>query len=323
MAEPFDEETPRRKIWGVSPNAFFLGIVSFLTDVSSEMIFTLVPLLLFNVLGAATVVVGLIGGLSESIDALFRMFSGWFSDRIGKRKSLAVAGYTISTVAKPFMYLASTWGMVLGVRFGDRVGKGIRTAPRDALVAQFGPEGLLAHEWASGVDERPLVPRAKPAVLEEERCCETAVDTLDGLVALVSDLLDRLVPRLKGRNQVCRQVRLRLDFDDGGSSLAVFTLKAAGDSKGEMLGYLKRRLDGTCLPSAVTGIGLGLAGLGPSESVQGSLALHRGGEHRERARQLVRNLRLRWGSNPLKVVAPLDPVSRIPERRARLVDFEP
>jgi len=141
LAEPFDEETPRRKIWGFSPNVFFLGVVSFLTDVSSEMIFTLVPLFLCNVLGAATTVVGLIGGLSESIDALFRMFSGWFSDRIGKRKSLAVAGYTISTVAKPFMYLASTWGMVLGVRFGDRVGKGIRTSSRDALLADSAPSG--------------------------------------------------------------------------------------------------------------------------------------------------------------------------------------
>jgi MFS family permease len=141
LAEPFDKETPHRKIWGVSPNVFFLGIVSFLTDVSSEMIFALVPLFLCNVLGAATTVVGLIGGLSESIDALFRMFSGWFSDRIGKRKSLVVAGYTISTIAKPFMYLASTWGMVLGVRFGDRVGKGIRTSSRDALLADSAPPG--------------------------------------------------------------------------------------------------------------------------------------------------------------------------------------
>jgi MFS family permease len=141
LAEPCDEETPRRRIWGVSSNVFFLGIVSFLTDVSSEMIFTLVPLLLFNVLGAATLVIGLIGGLSESVDALFRMFSGWFSDRIGKRKSLAVAGYTISTIAKPFMYLASTWGVVLGVRFGDRVGKGIRTSSRDALLADSAPLG--------------------------------------------------------------------------------------------------------------------------------------------------------------------------------------
>jgi MFS family permease len=105
------------------------------------MIFTLVPLLLSNVIGATTVVIGLIGGLSESADALFRIFSGWLSDRLGKRKPLAVAGYTISTIAKPFMYLASTWGVVLGVRFGDRVGKGIRTSSRDALLADSAPPG--------------------------------------------------------------------------------------------------------------------------------------------------------------------------------------
>jgi len=135
LAKPLSEDVLRRKIWGLNPNVFFLGIVSFLTDVSSEMIFTLVPLFLSNVLGATTTIIGLVGGVSESTDALLRIFSGWFSDRIGKRKSLAVAGYSISTVAKPFMYLASTWGAVLGVRFGDRVGKGVRTSSRDALIA--------------------------------------------------------------------------------------------------------------------------------------------------------------------------------------------
>ncbi len=139
MVESSNKDTSHRKIWGVHPNVFFLGVVSFLTDVSSELIFTLVPLFLSNVLGATTTIIGLIGGLSESTDALFRIFSGWFSDRIGKRKSLAVAGYTISTIAKPFMYLASTWGAVLGVRFGDRIGKGIRTSSRDALLADSAP----------------------------------------------------------------------------------------------------------------------------------------------------------------------------------------
>ena len=130
-----------RRVRGFHPNVFFLGVVSFLTDVSSEMIFTLVPLFLSNVLGAATTIIGLVGGVSESADALSRIFSGWLSDRIGKRKLLAVAGYSISTVAKPFMYLASTWGVVLGVRFSDRVGKGIRTSPRDALLADSAPPG--------------------------------------------------------------------------------------------------------------------------------------------------------------------------------------
>ena len=123
------------KIFGLNPNVFFLGMVSLLTDVSSEMIFTLVPLFLRNVLGAPFIAVGLIGGLCESTDAIFRIFSGWLSDRVGKRKPLAVLGYSVSTVAKPFMYLVASWGGVLAVRFSDRIGKGIRTSPRDALVA--------------------------------------------------------------------------------------------------------------------------------------------------------------------------------------------
>jgi MFS family permease len=135
MSEQLTTEIPRKKIWGLHPNIFFLGLVSLLTDVSSEMIFTLVPLFVLNVLGAGAVAVGLIGGLSESIDAVFRIFSGRISDKIGKRKLLAVLGYGFSTIVKPFMYLASAWGTVLAVRFGDRVGKGIRTSPRDALVA--------------------------------------------------------------------------------------------------------------------------------------------------------------------------------------------
>ena len=101
------------------------------------MIFTLVPLFLSNVLGATTTVIGLVGGLSESTDAIFRIFGGWLSDRAGKRKSLTVLGYSISTIAKPFVYVAANWGSVLAIRFGDRVGKGIRSSPRDALVADF------------------------------------------------------------------------------------------------------------------------------------------------------------------------------------------
>jgi MFS family permease len=129
------KDANQKRIFGFSPNVFFLGIVSLLTDISSEMIFTLVPLFLSNVLGVATTIVGLVGGLSDSTDAIFRIFSGWFSDKIGKRKLLAVVGYTLSTAIKPLMYLANTWGAVLAIRFGDRVGKGIRSSPRDALVA--------------------------------------------------------------------------------------------------------------------------------------------------------------------------------------------
>ena len=130
-----DFYSSHRKIWGLHPNVFFMGVTSLLTDISSEMIFTLVPLFLTNVLGAAGAVVGLVGGLSEGADAIFRTFSGWFSDKLGKRKGLAVLGYSISTAAKPFLYLANSWGLVLAVRFTDRLGKGVRTSSRDALIA--------------------------------------------------------------------------------------------------------------------------------------------------------------------------------------------
>jgi MFS family permease len=126
---------PARKIFGLHPNIFFLGLVSLFTDISSEMIFTIMPLFIANVLGASALVVGLIGGVTESFDAVFRIFSGRLSDRIQKRKLLAVAGYGFSTFAKPFMLLVGNWGAALAVRFGDRLGKGIRSSPRDALVA--------------------------------------------------------------------------------------------------------------------------------------------------------------------------------------------
>jgi MFS family permease len=135
MTEPAKTEKSIRNIWGMHPNVFFLGVVSLLTDVSSEMIFTLVPLFVVNVLNGGAVQVGLIGGISESFDAVFRIFSGRISDRFRKRKILAIIGYGFSTLMKPFMLLAKAWGVVLAVRFGDRVGKGIRSSPRDALIA--------------------------------------------------------------------------------------------------------------------------------------------------------------------------------------------
>ncbi len=124
-----------KRIFGLNPNIFFLGLVSFLNDASSEMIFPIFSLFLLNVLHTPTTIIGLIEGAAGSIASLLRIFSGWLSDRLGKRKSLTILGYGLSTAAKPFMYIASTWGIAFGVRFADRVGKGIRTAPRDALVA--------------------------------------------------------------------------------------------------------------------------------------------------------------------------------------------
>ncbi len=116
-------------------NVWVVTATSFLTDVSSEMIFNLVPLFLANVLKAGTAVIGLIDGLAETTASLMKMYSGGLSDKLGQRKWLTVLGYGISTIAKPFLYIANAWGWVLGVRVADRFGKGIRTSPRDALVA--------------------------------------------------------------------------------------------------------------------------------------------------------------------------------------------
>ncbi|MDJ0867562.1 MAG: MFS transporter [Myxococcota bacterium] len=117
-----------RNVWAASAT-------SFLMDVSSEMVVNVLPLFLANVLGVRTVVIGLVEGLAEATASLLKVFSGSLSDRLGRRKPLAVAGYAISALAKPGFALATSWGGIAGARWADRVGKGVRTAPRDALVA--------------------------------------------------------------------------------------------------------------------------------------------------------------------------------------------
>jgi MFS family permease len=135
MAGPDPAPKEPGKLFGLHPNVFFLGLTSLFNDFSSEIIFTLLPLFLTNILGVSTIIVGLIGGISGSADSLFRVLSGWYSDKLGRRKSFAVWGYAMSNIAKPFMYIAGSWGVVTGIRFADRMGKGIRNAPRDALLA--------------------------------------------------------------------------------------------------------------------------------------------------------------------------------------------
>ena len=136
MADPTSTPNESRDVRRRLPrNVWVVTATSFLMDISSEMIMNLLPLFLFNVLGVRTAAIGAIEGVAESTASLLKMFSGWLSDKLGERKKLAVVGYAVSTVVKPFLYLVTTWGGVLAVRFGDRVGKGIRTAPRDALVA--------------------------------------------------------------------------------------------------------------------------------------------------------------------------------------------
>ena len=117
-------------------NVVALGAVSFLTDVSSEMIYPLLPLFLTTTLGASAGVLGAIEGAAETTAALLKLASGWWSDRVRRRKPLVVLGYTIAAVARPLIALAQVPAHVLATRLADRVGKGIRNAPRDALLAE-------------------------------------------------------------------------------------------------------------------------------------------------------------------------------------------
>ncbi|HLP97358.1 MAG TPA: MFS transporter [Sideroxyarcus sp.] len=119
-----------------------LGFVSLLMDVSSEMIHSLLPLFMVTVLGASALTVGVIEGIAESTALLVKVFSGVLSDYWGKRKGLAVLGYGLGALTKPMFALASGVGMVLTARFMDRVGKGIRGAPRDALLSEIAPAGI-------------------------------------------------------------------------------------------------------------------------------------------------------------------------------------
>ncbi len=128
-------EKPRTRIRDLPRNVWAVSLTSFLMDISSEMVVNILPLFLSNVLGVKTSIIGIIEGVAEATASILKVFSGWLSDKLGGRKWIAVAGYAISAVSKPFFYIANSWGMVAGVRWADRVGKGIRTAPRDALVA--------------------------------------------------------------------------------------------------------------------------------------------------------------------------------------------
>lgn len=112
-----------------------LGFVSFFTDTSSEMIFGILPLFIIDDLGAGKTLLGIVEGMGEAVGYGIRTVSGTISDRIGKRKPLILLGYGLSTIAKPFFALSASWMHVLGIRITDRVGKGIRTSPRDALLA--------------------------------------------------------------------------------------------------------------------------------------------------------------------------------------------
>lgn len=121
---------------GITRNIFILGLVSLFTDLGSQMVFPLLPLFLTSVLGAGASIVGLIEGSAEATASLFKVVSGYWSDTIKKRKPFVVLGYSLSSLIKPLFAFANVWFFVLFIRVLERIGKGIRNAPRDAIIAE-------------------------------------------------------------------------------------------------------------------------------------------------------------------------------------------
>jgi MFS family permease len=120
---------------GLPRNVFALSLVSLFNDVSSEIIYPLLPLFLTLTLGASPAVVGIIEGISESVAGILKLFAGYFSDRLGKRKFLVVIGYVLTSFTRPLLAFTNNWYQVLAIRLSDRVGKGLRGVPRDAMIA--------------------------------------------------------------------------------------------------------------------------------------------------------------------------------------------
>lgn len=126
----------QRATTGITKNVVVISLVSFFNDIASEMIYPIVPIFLTTVLGAPVTVVGLIEGIAESTASILRVFSGWFSDKFQRRKPFMIAGYVLSSLSKLIMAVSVHWSMIMGGRFLDRFGKGVRTSARDALLTE-------------------------------------------------------------------------------------------------------------------------------------------------------------------------------------------
>ena len=129
----------QKMIFGVSIPIFIMGLVSFFTDVSSEMIQSILPLFIISI-GGTVLILGLIAGVTTAISNILKGVTGWTSDKINKRKPFIVAGYTISNLSKPIIGFSPTWEYVLGLKTVDRLGKGIRTSSRDTLISYYAVE---------------------------------------------------------------------------------------------------------------------------------------------------------------------------------------
>lgn len=234
---------------GLPRNVFAIGLVSLLNDASSEIIYPLLPIFLASSLGASARAIGTIEGLAESISSLLKLFAGYLSDRLEKRKFLVVAGYSVASIARPLLAFAQTWTQVLAIRLTDRIGKGIRTAPRDAMIADavrveqrgiaFGFHRAMDH---AGAVVGPLigyvlvilfVANARSPTRGEFSKIFIAASVPALIAVLVAVFFMRESPQQQGHGSEIKKLSLR-GFDSNFKRfllvLALFTLSNSSDS---------------------------------------------------------------------------------------------
>lgn len=239
-------EKPRRAGWvgaafGVSPNVLVAGLVSLLTDISSEMIYPVLPLFLTQVLGAPVAAIGLIEGIAESTASLLKTGSGWLSDRLQRRKPLMLLGYGFSNLIKPLLALTTSWPQVLGLRFLDRAGKGVRSGPRDALIADSSDEntrgrafGLHRAMDTAGAAAGPLLAFAVLAAFPNRYRLVFWVSAVPGILSVLI-LAVFLRERIAKTHEARPQVRFRHLGRRYGLFLVVAAVFSIGNSSDAFL----------------------------------------------------------------------------------------
>jgi MFS family permease len=215
----------------VPRTVWVLGLVSLFMDLSSELVHSLLPVFMTTVLGASMVAVGIVEGVAEATASVVKLFSGWLSDRLGRRKPLVVLGYGLAALSKPLFPLAGSVALVLGARFMDRIGKGIRGAPRDALIADITPSegrgaayGLRQALDSVGAVLGPLAAVGLMLLLASEVRAVLWLAVIPALVSVV--ILVVFVHEGTGRTPSKEKLSLRSAGGLGGKYWAVVALGA-------------------------------------------------------------------------------------------------
>lgn len=200
--------TPTSRL-AIPRTVWALGLVSFFMDISSEIVHGLLPLFLTTTLGVSVAMVGLIDGVAESTASISKVFSGYISDRIGRRKPLILLGYSLGALTKPLFAVASGAGIVFAARFADRIGKGLRGAPRDALVADVTPLEIRGRAYGlrqaldtAGAFAGPLIAIGLMALFVNDMRAVFWIAVIPGALAVVYVLVgveDRCAPRQEAR----------------------------------------------------------------------------------------------------------------------------